>query len=691
MALHSRIRSGLFPLIPHSGILAALRGKRDVSAVPERKDDPPSTLRGRRAVSAVILFLAAVFAAVLPAVSAPTQKSTSLKLLFTHDLHSSVLPQAATADDGSVRPRGGYARLFTAIQAERDRDTSVTVLVDAGDFSMGTLFHTLFMREAVELRLMGIMGYDAGTFGNHDFDFGLDGLARTLDAARTSGDPTLPLVISNLTLPPGHPRTDRLRAGFDTYGVGTYKVITRGGLRIGVFGLMGEDAAGHCLFMGPASFGRIIPAARAVVTTLREKEQVDLIICLSHVGTHADHSDSEDEELALEVPGIDVIVSGHTHTTLSQPLHIGTAIIVSGGAYCSNLGVLEMDVAGRGAVSVKGYRLVPVDAAIPEDTLIAGRVEQFRRIIDSTYLRPLGFSFGQEIAVTGHTFESVAYGYRHPGELGLGNLITDAFRHAVRNAEGSRYVPIDVVIEPLGMIRSSFDTGPVTVGEVFSVLSLGRGPDGTPGYPLIAPYVTGEDLLLLLEIDPTLATWKFDAHLQYSGVQYAFNPYRLPLNRVTRAELVDPRGGLRPIELDSLYRICVNLYTGFMMSSMEDLSWGLLHVQPRRADGTPIAHFSELIVDADTLRPGIQELKEWVALAGYMRSFPPGSAGGLPLVPATYRGPAGRFGPEPSVNPADLLGSPNRFAMRAVGGLIAFCGALLLFALSYRIRFRKAR
>jgi len=635
----------------------------------------------------VLMILAAVF----PAVSAAAPQSTAFKLLFTHDLHSSVLPQAAVADDGSVRSRGGYARLCTAIQAERDRDTSVTVLVDAGDFSMGTLFHTVFIHEAVELRLMGIMGYDAGTFGNHDFDFGLDGLARALDAARTSGDPTLPLVISNLTLPPGHPRTDRLRAAFDTYGVGTYKVITRGGLRIGVFGLMGKDAAGDCLFMGSASFGRIIPAARHVVATLREKEQVDLIICLSHVGTHADHSDSEDEELAKDVPGIDVIVSGHTHTTLSQPLQVGTTSIVSSGAYCSNLGVLELNVAGKGAVSVKGYRLVPIDAAVPEDTVIAGRAEQFRRMIDSTFLRPLGFSSDQEIATTGYAFESVAYGYRHPGELGLGNLITDAFRDAVRKAEGSRYVPIDVVIEPLGMIRSSFDKGPVTVAEVFSVLSLGRGPDGTPGYPLIAPYVTGEDLLLLLEIDPTLATWKGDAHLQFSGVRYAFNPYRLPLNRITRAELVDSWNRLRPIEPDSLYRICVNLYTGFMMSSMEDMSWDLLRVQPRRADGTPIAHFSELIVDADTLRPGIQELKEWVALAGYIRSFPPDTAGGLPVIPATYRGPAGRFGPEPSVNPADLLGSPNRFAVRAAGGVIALCGAVLLLILIWRMRFRNSR
>lgn len=615
----------------------------------------------------------------------------SLHILFTHDLHSSVFPRTRRAHDGTMGPRGGYARLAAAIQRERSRHPGSTLLVDAGDFSMGTLFHTLYMHEAAELRLMGMMGYDAGTFGNHDFDFHLDGLAGCLDAARLSGEPVVPLVISNLTLPEGHPETDRLRAAFEAYGVRPYRIIERGGIRIGVFGHMGKDAAGDSPFMDAASFQPIIPVARRMVARLRDEEHADLVVCLSHAGTSQRSSRSEDEELARDVPGIDVIISGHTHTRLREPLRIGSTVIVSAGAYGSALGVLDLRLSDKGGVMVKSYRLVPLDARVPEDPAVAARADGFRNIIDSTYLRKLGMSYTQEIALTRYPFESIAYGYAHPGELGIGNLITDAFRHAVREAEGSRSVPIDVVMEPLGMIRGSFDEGPINVSEVFQVLSLGRGPDGEPGYPLIAPYVTGEDLLPLLEIDPTLATWKADAHLQFSGVQFVYNPYRLPLNRVTRAELVDPQGKRRPIEPDSLYRICVNLYTGVMMASLVELSWGLLQIHPRRADGTPVGHFREVMVDADPSTPGVQELKEWIALAGYLRSFPADPEGGLPVIPARYQGPSGRFGPEPSYNPIALLSSPNRFGIRAGGGVIVLTGLTFLLILVWKSRTRTRR
>jgi len=643
----------------------------------------------RRALAILVPILIPIFSTVV-SVAAPsaTPHRTTLKLLFTHDLHSSLLPHARRSGDGTVRLRGGYAKLSAAIRHERFQHPENTVLVDAGDYSMGTLFHTLITKEAVELRLMGAMGYDAGTFGNHDFDFGLDGVAQSLDAARNSGEPTLPLVIANLNLPAGFPNTDRLRVACDAYGVHPYRVIERAGLRIGLFGLMGRDAASHTPFIGPASFQEAIPVAQQIVARLREVEHVDVVVCLSHMGTSTDPSHSEDEQLARDVPGIDVIVSGHTHTILPEPLKVGAAVIVSAGAYCSSLGVLELDVAERVVVGVASYRLVALDSTIPGDTSIAARIETFRRMIDSTYLRKFGLSFEQIIACSRFPLETVAYGYSHPGELGLGNLITDALQHAVREAEGPDSAPIDVAIEPLGMIRGSFDEGPISVSEVFHVLSLGRGPDGEPGYPLLAPYISGEDLLTLLEIDPMLAAWKGDAHLQFGGVRFSYNPYRLPLNRVTRAELVDRDGSTRPIDPDGLYRICVDYYTAVKMSTLKDLSWGLVGAQPRRADGTPVADFREMMIDADRVLPGVQELKEWVALAGYVRSFPPDTTGGLPTIPARYQGRSGRYGPEPSCNPIAILKSPNRFGVRAGGGLIVILGLGLLLVVFWQARKR---
>lgn len=199
----------------------------------------------------LILCAASLLAVPVHADKAPDR---TLSILFTHDLHSHVLPQTITGDDGVRREIGGFARLAGAIAHERSRHPASTLVLDAGDYSMGTLFQTLVMDRAVELRLMGVMGYDAGTFGNHDLDFRLDGIERSLITARRSGDRVIPLLLSNFTIPPGTTTGDSLRAAFDAYGVQDHMVIERGGIRIGIFALMGKDAAKDCPFLGPASF-----------------------------------------------------------------------------------------------------------------------------------------------------------------------------------------------------------------------------------------------------------------------------------------------------------------------------------------------------------------------------------------------------------------------------------------------------
>ncbi len=601
----------------------------------------------------------------------------TVSILFTHDLHSAVLPHRSVADDGTARESGGYARLATAIARERSRHPSSTIVVDAGDYSMGTLFHTLVMDRAVELRLMGMLGYDAGTFGNHDLDFWWDGVVRSLHAARMSGDRVIPLLTSNLVLPPDNAAFDPVREAFASYGVRDHLLLERNGVRIGIFALMGDDAGRDCPSLDGASVGEAVQAAGRMVELLRTQEHADVVICLSHSGTSPDHSRSEDERLAEQVPGIDVIVSGHTHRTFTRPLTIGQTNIVSAGANCTNLGVLDLAV-GDGAVTVRGYKLVPIDASLPDDPAIAVRAAAFVAGIDSVYLRPLGLAYHQVLALNPVPFETIAYGYAHGGELRLGDLITDAFAYAVRKAEGPAAHPVDVVIQPLGMIRHSLDQGPVTVENAFRVLSLGRGPDGAPGYPLVATYVTGSDLRTVLEVGPTLASLKGDVHLQFKGVRFAVNPHRLPLNRVTRAELVDDQGNVRPIHPDSLYRICVDYYTAVMIGSLGDLSYGVVRVQPRTADGEPLTDIRRAIIDADSTTPGTQEIKEWLALTAYLRSFPANGDGGTPVVPARYAALQGWYAEEPSWKPGALLRSPNQFAVRAMGGLIVVCGTVLL-------------
>ena len=268
--------------------------------------------------------------------------------------------------------------------------------------------------------------------------------------------------------------------------------------------------------------------------------------------------------------------------------------------------------------------------------------------------------------------------YANPGELRLGDLITDAFADAVRRAEGDHTRPVDVVIEPLGMIRNSLSAGDITIDDAFQVLSLGRGPDGQPGYPLVVPWLTGKDLLTILEVGPTLASLKGDVHLQFKGVRFAFNPHRLPLNRVTRAELVDDDGRVRPIVPDSLYRICVNLYTAMMIGSLADLSYGLVRVQPRLADGSPVTDLRDVMVDADTApsRRAGSEGMDSRSCRSFVR-FRPTAPGVCRSSRPGTRETRGWYAAEPSFAPGALLGSPNHFALRAAGGLIVVFGLRL--------------
>lgn len=611
----------------------------------------------------------------------PALSQTHLRILFTHDLHSALVPLTIATADGHHVQSGGFARLASAIRQATASNPRGTLTVDAGDFTMGTLFHTLYLTESPELRLMGMMGYDVVTPGNHDFDFHLEGFVRYLNNAREKGPPPLPTIVtSNLTLTARTPGIDSIARSFKNSGVQEVAVFEREGICIGVFGIMGDDAADDSPFLDGATFEDHLAAAQRCTQRLRDSAKVDVVLCLSHSGTSESSGEGEDVDLARHVPGIDIVISGHTHRILRQPLHVGSTIVCSAGAFGAQLGVLDVTVSPPDRPRLVRYALIPIDSTVSADSIIAGTIATFGNLVDQEFLGPAGLTSNQVIAESGFDFESLDGAYAHPGELGLGDLVADAYRYAVTKAEGPDAPPIDAVIVPLGMIRSSLLRGPLTVGDVFQVLSMGLGPDKHPGYPLIAAYVTGADLRNTLEIETTLASLKEDAHLQIAGVRFRYNPCRIPLDRVTVAEVVDSMGQARPVDDGRLYRVCICLYSGIMLSSVSSLSHDLIAIRLRRSDGTLITDWSQALVDADVTRPGIQELKAWVALLQYLRSFPPEDHGTLPHIPARYRMPDGRFSATPSLNPADLVGNPNRFTVAA-----ALLGALMLLGLCWTV------
>jgi 2',3'-cyclic-nucleotide 2'-phosphodiesterase (5'-nucleotidase family) len=524
---------------------------------------------------------------------------------------------------------------------------------------MGTLFHTSFVAEASELRLMGDMGYDVVTFGNHDFDFHSHGLAEMLRAAKSKG-PYLPrIVASNMIFNPGAAETSSLRELFRNHPVKEYVVLEKNGIRMGLFGIMGNDAAEDTPFAAPVSFADPIHTGKRMVDVLKNEEKVDIVICLSHSGTSSDKKRSEDEILARKVPGIDVIVSGHTHTILYKPIVVGKTIIVSSGSYGAYLGILGLNYSTQAGATIASYELKSVSHHIPEDKKVATKVADFKRNVDTQYLAPYKYRYDQVIARSDFHMEDILQIYAHTGETGLGNMITDAFRHAVKKTEGKNYDHIHCAIQPIGMIRSSFLEGDISVADVFRVLSLGLGTDGIPGYPLVTAYINGDELKSLLEVETSVAPFKNDAHLQVSGVQFTYNPHRIPFDRITSVEVGQASGEYEPLESKRLYRVCMNFYTANMVDFIRRSSHGLLRIEPKDKEGRPITDIRKAIVHESEVRGDAREIKEWVALAKYLATFPDTDGDGIPNIPEKYRGREGRFSSVPSWNPVNLIAGGN--------------------------------
>lgn len=562
-----------------------------------------------RRLLSLVLLLALALSLSVSQVWAANETSEEITILYTHDMHSSFLPKEGP--DGHAR--GGYARLKTLIDEQKEAHPNALV-VDGGDFSMGSLFQTAYSTSALELRAMGQMGYDVTTFGNHEFDYRASGLADMLYAAVDSGDP-LPAIVDANYLPPQE--DEETWDALYTYGVQDYRILERGGVHYVVFGLTGLDSD-ECAPMSGMELHDPVETAKRVVKEATEQCQTaygadPVVICLSHSGT--ENGKGEDYELARKVDGIDVIISGHTHTTLEQPIEVNDTYIVSAGENSKNLGVLTLTRTQDG-VELKDSRLVPVDESVPEDPEMAAWIEAAKEQVERDYLADFDLEFDQVLVDNLYRFDTVDEVYDTQHESTLGNLLADAYYWA---GNQNSQDPVDVALTASGIIRDTFPKGAVTVSQVFNVASLGIGADGVPGYPLISVYLTGKDLKNAIEVDASVPPLMSAAQLFYSGVEYSFNTNRMIFDKVDDVALLGTGGVTEPIVDDQLYHVVTGLYIGQMLGAVEDTSFGILTVTPRDAQGNPIdmSQLEDYILHDDQGN----EVKEWYAIASYLQSM----------------------------------------------------------------------
>lgn len=620
---------------------------------------------------AAVLFLSNIF--ITNAAGRPDDSSTpkSVDILFFHDTHSHLDSFSTIVDEEAVTV-GGFARIKTLIN-EQIAANPDTLLLDAGDFSMGTLVQAIFSSESAELRMLGSLGCEATTLGNHEFDYRSKGLAGALDAAIDSGEPVPAMVLCNIdweTMEAEGLTEDQqlLKDAFDHYGARDYIVVDKGGVKIAILGVFGEDALA-CSPTCALKFKDISEAAAETVQEIREKEDADMIVCLSHSGTNADESKSEDEILAKSVPEIDLIISGHTHSLLPEPIRHGDTYIVSAGEYGKYLGSLTLRQTenGRWIMDVeKDYRLTPITDDIAPDPATQEKIASLMNLVDSVYLSQFGYTSHQVLAQNDVGFcPQKDLGSTHTDQ-NLGNFMSDSYVYSLENAANYDGHPVDVAIVPSGCVRDSYSDGDITVTDVFNSFSLGIGTDEIPGYPVISVYLTGAELKTVAEIDASISDFMPAARLYTSGLEFSYNPNRMILNKVTDCYLRDHDGNRVEIEDDRLYRVVGDLYSGQMLGAVTDVSYGLLSVTPKFADGTPI----ENIEDAIIMENG-QEMKAWTVFARYMESLEDTDGDGTANIPQIYTSAQGRKIVEDSTSLKDLLKQPNKYAFMIVGVILA--------------------
>jgi 2',3'-cyclic-nucleotide 2'-phosphodiesterase (5'-nucleotidase family) len=590
--------------------------------------------------------------------------------VFTHDLHSHVDSYA----DGS----GGFARIKSII----DRfDKSRTLVLDAGDFSMGTLYQFGYTDYATELRLFGQMGYDATTFGNHEFDYGDDAAAEMLTTAFTSGDALPAFLYGNIDLTLDYAGDTAVLADtLSTYAQQTL-LLEKNGVTVGIFALMGDDSIACAPTSGLTWLEQADYAAEMV--SQLEAQGADLIVCISHGGTSTDPTSSEDELLAQAVDGIDLIISGHSHTRLDEPITVNGTTIASCGEYGQRVGTLTLAQNGDGTWSCSSYELVAVDSSVEPDEEIAAQIAEIKEDILNPYLQTLGFSdIDQVVAYNTEDYLDLNSMYAELAEQPLGNLIADAYIYGVQQAEGDDYVPVDVAVVPVGIVRYAFPAGDVTVGACFETCSLGYGTDGSPGYPLATVYLTGKELKALAEVDTSVSALMPAAQLYMTGLQYTYNPNRMFLNRVSEIQLVRADGSTEDLVDDQLYRVVGELYSTQMLGAVKASSYGLVSLEPKFADGTAVEDFWDCVVHDETGA----EVKEWASLANYLLSL--SENGDVTVLDETYHETQGRKVEDTSLSPVSLLKNANKFTyiLLAAVVLVVLVIVLLVRAVMRLIR-----
>ncbi len=588
-----------------------------------------------------------------------------LTILHTNDMHSRLMgygPEAdytplTVNDDKTV---GGFARIATIISDYKSRNAASLLVLDAGDFSMGTIFHTVEAETGFQLQLMKQLGYDVAAIGNHEFDFGVEMLAKMLAKSAERDIPDM--LLSNIRFNPDSTGDDALENLYKTGVLKTWRTLERNGLKIGLFSLMGIEAAQVAPYVKPAAFTDRIEKAREMVKFLRENEKADVVICLSHCGLVFNAKKGwmgEDVDLAKAVPGIDLIISGHSHTSLTKPLVVNNIPIVQAGGEGRYVGKLEIEKTAAGVVLLSG-ELIPVNDEIQGDPAIHRMILDQQKLIGKKLFEPYGFKVDKPVVETAFDLNFSEQSCLENSNLGP--FLADAIWEYLREVNTT-----DVVLVTAGLTRDEIirgQDGKQLPADLFRIFPLGLGTtDKAPGYSMAKIFVTGAELKTILDVMLFSGASSSGTYAYWSGIRFKYNTLRMPLDRVYDIELGNDRDGYEAIRISNdasdCYSIASNIYVLQFFGLIKEVTKGILKVVPKDGECKPIPDFNHAIMDMNPDQPGIQEIKEWVAVMKYAGSLPDTNGNGIPDIPEKYRQVINSGEKSASINPVKLFRATN--------------------------------
>lgn len=473
-----------------------------------------------------VLLCVVLLAMLATVINAQDEEPFTLTIMHTNDTH------AAHEPDGNGN--GGVALLAAVVKQIR-AEAENSILVDGGDRFTGTLFHTVYKGQD-QIQIMNLLGYDAMSLGNHEFDNGDDILAQFIDGVN------FPVLAANLDTSASPLLADKVQP---------YAVVEVGGQQIGVIGLVTADTIGISN-PGPelvfsADYAAIV---NGIVDEL-EAQGVNKIILVTHTGINAD------QEFAAQLSGVDVFVGGHSHTLYSNAYTAGrgeypleftdadgnTVYYVQAGERTTYLGRLNVTFDAEGVVTAASGDTILLSRYITADEEAAALI--------GTLLESVVALRDQE---TGATATDLIVGDRvvcRVEECAMGNIIADAMR-----AEAGA----QIALMNGGGVRASIDAGPITVGDVLTVQPFGNtmATFELSGADLIAALENGVFSIVVSDDGTVSRDGLAGRFAQVSGLRYTYNPTLEPGSRIVSAEVLNEDGSYSAVDPEVIYSVVSN-------------------------------------------------------------------------------------------------------------------------------------